>query len=115
MTDTVPADEYTGSQTYEDGTLVRISVRRTRDEAYPSGWRYTLHYGALKPGPRTLEDGTIRRYDNAHELTKGHECHVAPDPEPRTVEFPGMLTLYDRFWREIPKQRFGSLTEATDG
>lgn len=100
-------DGYSRSDVYEDGTLIRVSIRRTADEAYPSGWRYTLHYGALAPGPETLEDGTIRRYDNAHEATKGHELHVAPDPEPRTVEFPGMEELYERFWNEIPKPRFG--------
>ena len=31
--------------------------------AYPSGWAYKLHYGATEPDPpRTLDDGTIRRY-----------------------------------------------------
>lgn len=53
--------------------------------------------------PRTLEDGTIRRYDNSHERTKGHELHVAPDPEPNRIEFPGMVGLRERFWNEIPK------------
>jgi hypothetical protein len=57
-----------------------------------------FHYGSLVPDPpETLDDGTIRRYDNAHEDTKGHELHVAPDPEPRTVEFPGILGRYERF------------------
>lgn len=54
-------------------------------------------------GPETLEDGTIRRYDNAHEATKGHERHVAPDPEPEQIEFPGIEALFERFWDEIPK------------
>lgn len=83
-------------------------IRRTTADGYPSGWRYALHYGALDPEESpvpTLADGTIRRYDNAHEDTKGHELHVAPDPEPRTVEFPGMVELYERFWDEIPKRR----------
>jgi hypothetical protein len=48
----------------------------------------------------------IRRYDNAHEDTKGHERHVAPDPEPERVEFPGMGSLWRRFWLEIPKPEF---------
>lgn len=100
-------DGYERTKIYEDGTLVRISIRRTEDEPYPSGWRYTLHYGALTPSPETLEDGTIRRYDNAHEDTKGHELHVAPDPEPEHVEFSGMEELYERFWDEIPAPRFG--------
>lgn len=100
-------DGYTEARVYDDGTVVRVSIRRTNDDAYPSGWRYTLHYGALHAGTETLDDGTIRRYDNAHEATKGHECHVVPDPEPRAVEFPGMEELYERFWDEIPKPRFG--------
>jgi hypothetical protein len=91
---------------YADDKFVRIQIRRTTDDTYPSGWRYALHYGAVNPDTvdvPTLEDGTIRRYDNAHEDTKGHERHVAPDPEPDTITFPGMVALYERFWDEIPK------------
>lgn len=106
-----PADDdldgYSNATVYDDGTVVRISVRRTDSDTYPSGWRDTFHYGALAAGPETLEDGTIRRYDNAHETTKGHELHVAPESEPRSIEFPGIEELYERFWDEIPKQRFG--------
>ena len=87
--------------------MVRVSIQRTEDAAYPSGWRYTLHYGTLTPNSKTLDDRTIRRYDNAHEDTKGHELHVAPDPDPDYIEFPGMETLYERFWDEIPVKRFG--------
>jgi len=53
----------------------------------------------------TLDDGIIRRYANTHENTKGHEIHVAPDPEPQAVNFPGMVEIYDRFWEEISKTR----------
>lgn len=53
----------------------------------------------------TLDDGTIQQYDNAHEETKGHERHVAPDPVPEPVAFPGIEELYERFWDEIPKPR----------
>lgn len=101
-------DGYARTDIYEDDTLVRVSVQRTTDTAYPSGWRYTLHYGTLMPDPpNTLADGTIRRYDNAHEETRGHDLHVAPDADPQTIQFPGMVDLYERFWREIPKPRFG--------
>ena len=106
----VTADDFDGyerTNVYENGKLVRISIRRTEDESYPSGWRYTLHYGALTPGPETLDDGTIRRYDNAHEDTKGHELHIASDPDPKDVAFPGMVELYEQFWDEIPMPRFG--------
>ena len=104
---------YSNATVYPDGTVVRISVRRTEDEAYPSGWRYTFHYGALTAGPETLDDGTIRRYDNAHERTKGHERHVALNPEPERIEFPGIEELYEQFWDEIPKPRFGPDTGDT--
>jgi hypothetical protein len=80
---------------------------QTSRAAYPSGWAYKLHYGRTEPTPETLDDGTIRRYDNSHERTKGHECHVAPDPEPERIEFPGIATLWERFWNEIPKEAFG--------
>jgi hypothetical protein len=60
---------------------------RTDRDAYPSGWAYKLHYGATEPDPpRTLDDGTIRRYDNSHEDTKGHERHVTPESEPEINE-----------------------------
>jgi len=101
-------DGHTLRKRYADGTFIRLMVRRTSDTAYPSGWRYAFHYGAVAPdtvdGP-TLDDGTIRRYDNAHEDTKGHELHVAPDHEPEHIDFPGIVELYDRFWKEIPKAR----------
>lgn len=105
------ADELDGTNRtipYDDGTFVRMAIHRTSDGAYPSGWRYALHYGARDPDAATvptLADGTIRRYDNAHEDTKGHELHVAPDPEPTIIEFLGMVKLYKRFWGEIPKAR----------
>lgn len=92
---------------FEDGTVVRVFVMRTAQDAYPSGWAYKLHYGATEPNPpATLDDGTIRRYDNSHEDTKGHELHEAPDPEPKNLKFPGMVELWDRFWGEIPKEEF---------
>lgn len=105
---------YNNAKVYQDGTVVRISVRRTNNDAYPSGWRYTFHYGSLTAGEETLDDGTIRRYDNAHERTKGHELHVAPDPEPKSIDFPGVETLYEQFWTEIPKPRFGPSTDNGD-
>ncbi len=68
---------------------------------------YKLHYGATEPDPpRTLANGTIRRLDNSHEDTKGHELHVAPDPEPEILEFPGMVERWERFWSDIPKTEY---------
>lgn len=94
-------------RSYPDETVVRVFCVRTTREAYPSGWAYTFHYETTQPEPpRTLEDGTIRRYDNSHEDTKGHELHVAPDHEPEIIEFPGMAALWRQFWLEIPKIEF---------
>ena len=92
---------------YPDETVIRVFCMRTKRDPYPSGWAYTLHYGTTHPDPpKTLEDGTIRRYDNSHEDTKGHELHVAPDQEPEIIEFPGMAALWRQFWLEIPKVEF---------
>jgi hypothetical protein len=100
-------DGISRTERYDDGTVVRVFVMRTTRDAYPSGWAYKLHYGATRPNPpETLDDGTIRRYDNSHEDTKGHELYVSPDPEPTPVEFPGMVELWNRFWDEIPKAEF---------
>jgi hypothetical protein len=76
----------------EDGYVVAVTIRQTEDDIYPCGWDYSLHLG--KVGGET-----ILRYDNAHERTKGHERHIHDDVE--TIDFPGMLTLYDRFKREV--------------
>lgn len=72
---------------YPDGTVVRVFCMRTNRDTYPSGWAYKLHYGATEPDPpHTLDDGTIRRYDNSHEDTKGHELHVTrPGPKHHRV------------------------------
>ncbi|WP_248909608.1 toxin-antitoxin system TumE family protein [Halocatena marina] len=99
-------DGYRGQQRYPDDTVVRVFCMRTTDETYASGWAYKLHYGVLEPTEETLDDGTIRRYDNSHEDTKGHELHVAPDPEPEIIEFPGMVELWNRFWTEVPNDEF---------
>lgn len=76
----------------EDGYVVAVTIRQTEDNTYPSGWDYGLHLGEVG-------GDTILRYDNAHEGTKGHERHTGDGVE--TIEFPGMLTLYDRFKREV--------------
>jgi hypothetical protein len=99
-------DGFRRRRSFPDGTVLRVFTRRTTDSAYQSGWTYALHYGAQDPDPpRTLPDGTIRRYDNAHEDTKGHELHVTDQPT-RVIQFPGMVALWQRFWSEIPKAPF---------
>lgn len=79
-------------QAVERGYVLDVTIRRTDDERYPCGWDYSLHLGEVG-------GDTIRRYDNAHERTKGHECHTPTGTE--IVEFPGMLTLYDQFESEV--------------
>ncbi|MFW5900157.1 MAG: toxin-antitoxin system TumE family protein [Halodesulfurarchaeum sp.] len=75
----------------EDGYVVAVTIRQTEAEKYPSGWDYGLHLG-------DVGGETILRYDNAHERTKGHERHTQHGVE--IIEFPGMLTLYERFKRD---------------
>lgn len=89
--------EYT--RTYDDGTVESVFVRETTDPTYPSGWKYSLHYG-------TVDDETILRYDNAHERTKGHERHSGDDRDSRErIDFPGMYVLLRRFYREVDEYR----------
>jgi len=76
----------------EDGYVVAVNIRQTEAGTYPSGWDYSLHLGEVG-------GDTILRYDNAHERTKGHERHTKNAVE--SIQFPGMLTLYDRFRREV--------------
>jgi len=78
-------------QAVEAGYVVSVTIRQTDDQTYPSGWDYSLHLG-------TVGGETVLRYDNAHERTKGHERHA---DEVERIDFPGMLTLYDRFTREV--------------
>ncbi|WP_135827699.1 toxin-antitoxin system TumE family protein [Halorussus halobius] len=94
MADDETLVQYTDER--EDGTIERVFIRRTTDAAYPSGWRYSLHYG-------TKDGETIVRYDNAHEATKGHERHV--DEQVTIIDFPGMMELYDRFLRDVEDNR----------
>ncbi|THE64164.1 hypothetical protein D8Y22_14360 [Salinadaptatus halalkaliphilus] len=78
-------------QDVEDGYVVDVTIRQTEDEKYPCGWDYSLHLGEVG-------GDTALRYDNAHERTNGHERHTRDGVG--IIDFPGMLTLYDRFIRE---------------
>lgn len=82
-------------QDVEGGYVVDVTIRKTEDETYPSGWKYSLHFGEVG-------GDTVLRYDNAHEDTRGHERHAHNDVE--IIEFPGMIALYDRFKREVEEQ-----------
>lgn len=79
-------------------TVTRVKIYETNDPQFPSGWRYALHHG-YRDGR-----GVILRYDNENETPGRHERHT-PDGVTE-IEFPGILTLRDRFIDEI---------ESTDG
>lgn len=79
-----------------DGYVDRQTITETNDPAYPSGYKYSLHFG-------TLDGETILRYDNAHEDTKGHERHTRG--EVTVIEFPGMVELVERFEQEVDEYR----------
>lgn len=74
------------------GHVESVTVIRTDSDAYPSGWNYSLHYGEIG-------GATLLRYDNAHELTKGHERHT--NDAVKEIDFPGMDELIARFEDEI--------------
>jgi len=78
-----------------DGCVERQFIMRTASDTCPCGYRYPLHLGPLV-------GKTIIRYDNSHELEKGHERHTSTSVE--QIEFPGMIELIDRFEREIDHQ-----------
>jgi hypothetical protein len=70
----------------EAGLVENVVLRPTEaTKTYPSGWKYTLHLG------------TLVRFDNAHEDTKGHEYHTAAG-DADDVQFPGMEELLVDFW-----------------
>lgn len=73
--------------------VVRRKIITTDDSQYPSGYRYALQYGY------TDGRGTILRYDNENQTAGRHERHTADSID--SVEFPGMVTLRDRFIEEI--------------
>jgi hypothetical protein len=69
--------------------VIRRKIIRTDDPQYPSGYRYSLHYGY------TDGRGTILRYDNENRTPGRHERHTAASVT--DIEFPGMMELRDRF------------------
>ncbi|MFC6991809.1 DUF6516 family protein [Haladaptatus sp. GCM10025707] len=74
-------------------TVIRRKIYRTDDPQYPSGYRHALHYGFLDG------QGVILRYDNENQTPGRHERHTPGGIE--EIEFPGMITLRDRFLKEI--------------
>lgn len=69
-----------------------MTVVKTDDREYPSGWKYRLHYG-------TTEGETIVRYDNSHERSKGHERHIGD--RIAVIEFTSMTDVLQRFYRDV--------------
>ncbi len=73
--------------------VIRRKIIKTDDKQYPSGYRYSLHYGYVDGR------GTILRYDNENRTVGRHERHT-PDSVDE-IEFPGMMDLRDRFIEEV--------------
>ena len=80
---------------FNDGTTLHaVAWDVPTNEAYPDGVHYRFHFGS--------PTGTIIRYDNAHE---GRHEHHNPDGTVETVDFPGVVELYERFPREVGEWR----------
>ena len=79
----------------ETGRIVRIRVWRIPEsDAYPSGVKYSFHYG-------DKQGNTILRYDNSHADTKGHKRHTASGLDD-DYDFPGdYRSLLQRFRNEV--------------
>ena len=73
--------------------VIRRKIIKTDDEQYPSGYRYSLHYGYIDGR------GTILRYDNENRTIGRHERHTPNEVE--KIEVPGMMELRDRFIEEV--------------
>lgn len=73
--------------------VTRRKIIRTDDEKFPSGYRYSLHYGF------TDGRGTILRYDNENQTPGRHEKHTPDDVT--KIDFPGMIELREQFLEEI--------------
>lgn len=85
-------EEFKNNTTYENGMVTDVTILVTDSDTYPCGWKYSLHFG-------DTDGNVVARYDNAHEIEKGHERHTADGVE--IIDFPGMMDLYDRFLREV--------------
>jgi len=74
----------------------RIELFACEDSSRPGGYRY--RFQCYEP-----DDGTLLRYDNAHEHpTAGrHHRHTADGDEPEPITFDGLADHLDRFREEV--------------
>ncbi|WP_435076997.1 toxin-antitoxin system TumE family protein [Halococcus sp. AFM35] len=80
---------------FDDDTSIHATAWNVpATDAYPDGIHYRFHFGS--------PDGTIIRYDNAHDGR--HERH-SPDGSIEPVDFPGVVELYERFLDEVAEWR----------
>jgi hypothetical protein len=70
--------------------VIRRTIIWTEDEKFPSGYRYSPHYGY------TDGRGTILRYDNENQTPRRH---TSDDVE--EIAFSGMLELRKQLLTEI--------------
>lgn len=76
--------------------VIRRRIIRTDDEQFPSGYRYSLHYGY------TAGRDTILRYDNENHTPGRNQKHTPDRIE--EVEFLGMMKLRTRFIEKIEEE-----------
>jgi len=76
--------------------VIRRRTIKTDNEQYPSGYRYSLHYGYVDGS------GTILRYDNENRTAGRHERHTSEGVA--EISFPGMIELRARFIEEVEAQ-----------
>jgi hypothetical protein len=80
---------------FDDGTVLNAAAWNVPEQpAYPDGVHYRFHFGS--------SEGTVVRYDNAH--AGRHERHDS-DGTIETIEFPGVIALYQQFLQEVANWR----------
>lgn len=83
----------------KDSYVIDVTIRQTDADEYPCGWEYTLQLAEVG-------GDVLLQYANQRERSNGHERHTEITVE--ETEFPGMLTLYERFKREAAELALGS-------
>ena len=89
------ADGYTIKR---EGWIESVSVRRTTDSSYPSGWKCSYHFG-------NDDQAWVRRLDNSHEDTKDHELHIHELDYALPIRFTSVVDLHLRWEQAIDEKR----------
>ena len=101
MTDTDDTDANHAEQLFNrtlefnDGASIHATAWDVpANETYPDGVHYRFHFGS--------PNGTIIRYDNAHNGR--HEWHNS-DGTIEAIDFPGVVALYEIFLHKVAEWR----------